>query len=410
MNLKRFDELPKAFDGERLRDLWKPGDGPGDGDVDLVSDGYTRQGGHPTWKIFASDLPEGVQRTGHNPPIRVYLDDKTCYEVVTSGEFSGNLMGRSWPYDFTATGTVRVNRPNRGRPALLENGEVATIRKFRGIYRFSGATDDVVENDGVDTIHPNAMALSGTHTELKTENVETLNPRAAKRQKIDYGLLTKPIDELDEEDLDEMRSKYSKAMDDAHKAHVRAAELHDQFTRAERERAALSKEHERVQKKLQQTMSRLETQHRDNKELEMSLKKNNMDSMITRRMLEKTKKELRELKNAHALLQVSAEEANVGNSGQSTDTQELLAEFCKTLFVGHLSSKAICRAGEHDGGDPAVGMKLLKDTQEVIDAGIDAIRVEMLSKGLETVFENVMSAGQDAGGQECDDASDAHSA
>ena len=51
----------KMFDGERERELWLPVDGPGDSDLDLVKSSLDRVGGHPTWRIYASDIPGGLR-------------------------------------------------------------------------------------------------------------------------------------------------------------------------------------------------------------------------------------------------------------------------------------------------------------------------------------------------------------
>lgn len=133
----------KMFDGERERELWLPGDGPGDSDLDLVKSSVDRVGGHPTWRIYANDIPGGIVEGGQKPPTRVYLDDKACFDIIQSRAFSGHSKGRNWPFDFTQHGGIRATRPNRGRPALLSDGiTIGTCTKPSGTYFFWGADGD----------------------------------------------------------------------------------------------------------------------------------------------------------------------------------------------------------------------------------------------------------------------------
>lgn len=131
----------QAFDGERLRDLWAPGDGSGDPDHDLIHNSHLHAHGHPTWKLFCGELSDG-------PPPRVYLDDKAAYDVLQSGRFSGHQRSRAWPFDFGQHGNIRALRPNRGRPAMIDlpdGGEaIATVVKANssGIYYFYGEEGD----------------------------------------------------------------------------------------------------------------------------------------------------------------------------------------------------------------------------------------------------------------------------
>jgi hypothetical protein len=137
----------QMFDGYVMRDLWSVGDGGGDRDKDLVAASIMRANGHPTWKLYCGELT-----SKHSTPKYVYLDDKACYDVIASGWFTGTTKGEAWPFDFGKHGMIRASRPNRGRPAFIEDkhGEtvVASARKHGGrdpakdLYFFWGAGGD----------------------------------------------------------------------------------------------------------------------------------------------------------------------------------------------------------------------------------------------------------------------------
>lgn len=411
----------QMFDGERLRDVWVPGDGPGDGDVDLVRTGQTRKGGHPTWKIYATDVPEGVESSIEYPPRRVYLDDKACYDLLSSNAFSGNQMGKCWPYDFTQVGKVRATRPNRGRPARLENGEIATSYRPTGAYYFSGEADRPNENEEHDSpperqssLGPDPMFEAQSHVEgapeqegmegvddySNTADIESsTNTHTMRRFQTNSDLLAKPLDSMDEDDLEELQQAYTTAIKEADGAHIQIARLRHQCKKAEHNLLTVSEERDVLQDKLQLTMSRLETKHRDNVELDIAIKRHSHDNLVTKRMLEKAKDELRKLKLPHALPNESGEPSSGEESGRLRQEHRVLNELCKVLYVGHLSSKATLEEINAENSES------LSDTLEpfcriekVVDEGIEAIKDEMENNGLGHILEELAATvSSDAG-------------
>ena len=132
-------------DGKRMRSVWRPGDGDGDGTVHVIERNMTTLKGHPTWRIFIEDIPEPIARGENEPPRYVYLDDATTYVVWKSGQYTNAELKTYWPFDFDHQGNIKTGRPNRGRPAWVA-GDVLQIAKgkLRGknkLYEFSGAPE-----------------------------------------------------------------------------------------------------------------------------------------------------------------------------------------------------------------------------------------------------------------------------
>ncbi|KAF2471839.1 uncharacterized protein BDR25DRAFT_354347 [Lindgomyces ingoldianus] len=130
-------------DGVRPRTLWKPGDGDGDPSSHTVHRSINTLRGHPTWKLFAGDIPLPVQRGSlAEPPHYIYLDDKACYTIFCSKAYNKVELRKYWPWDFDHLGNIKQDRKNRGRPAYLDDShkEFATgpRRTPAGPHTFSG--------------------------------------------------------------------------------------------------------------------------------------------------------------------------------------------------------------------------------------------------------------------------------
>ncbi|KAL1801502.1 hypothetical protein ACET3X_001844 [Alternaria dauci] len=132
-------------DGKRMRVLWMNGHGDGDSNRSFVDRSKTTVRGHPTWKLFAGNVPTPILRGKREPPKYVYLDDRACYAIYSSKFYDKNELKTFWPYDFDNLGNIKANRPNRGRPAYLD-AACTTYAKgsLRGVrtegYEFRGAT------------------------------------------------------------------------------------------------------------------------------------------------------------------------------------------------------------------------------------------------------------------------------
>ena len=101
------------------REVWQPGDGDGSYTTEVFHSGaHTGR-----YRFFQSHIGQIV--VGRNePPKHVVLDDQAAHEIAKSGVYSIKKLSQYWSHDFTAThGTIRVGRPNRGRPAVVPDGE-----------------------------------------------------------------------------------------------------------------------------------------------------------------------------------------------------------------------------------------------------------------------------------------------
>ena len=119
---------PTISDGKCLRQIWRPTDGNGDGDIGVFeSTRYTAQG-HPTWKLYCGDLPASVKGVFCEPPRNVYLDDNACFRIFHFAGYNGAERGRRWRHDFDNKGNVKPHRKNRGRPALDSEGQICELK------------------------------------------------------------------------------------------------------------------------------------------------------------------------------------------------------------------------------------------------------------------------------------------
>jgi hypothetical protein len=161
-------------DGKRLRVLWEPGHGDGDPSPHLAERCINTVKGHPTWKLFCGDIAEPIVRNENEPPRHVYLDDRACYAVLISEQYTKQEMRLFWPFDFDQIGKIRAGRLNRGRPAYVDDScrGYATgpgrERKKAGVYIFSGAADT---NDDV---RPRSGKVKSEEGDIKVEYPSTL--------------------------------------------------------------------------------------------------------------------------------------------------------------------------------------------------------------------------------------------
>ncbi len=135
---------PTMFDGKTQRQIWQPGDGNGDANVDILETAQARNNtrGHPTWRIFNGTVGAFI-RGVKEPPLRCYLDDKAAFNIIRSNAYTNVEKHRYWPFDFAVNGLMRSGRKNRGRPAY-EPGSQNVIastdgQKRTGPYYFYGA-------------------------------------------------------------------------------------------------------------------------------------------------------------------------------------------------------------------------------------------------------------------------------
>ena len=121
-------ENTMVSDGKRMRILWHDGDGNGDSNKAFVMQSKTTVRGHPTWKMYMAKVPRPIIYGRKEPPRYVYLDDKACYAVYNSQTYTAKGLSTFWPYDFDNLGNITASRPNRGRPAYLENSTTVFAR------------------------------------------------------------------------------------------------------------------------------------------------------------------------------------------------------------------------------------------------------------------------------------------
>jgi hypothetical protein len=162
-----------ASDGKRLRVLWEPGHGDGDPNALLTDRCMTTVKGHPTWKLFCGGITDSIVRGENEPPHHVYLDDRACYAVLVSKQYTNQELRVFWPFDFDQTGKIRAGRMNRGRPAYVDDScrEFATGtprgRKV-GMYVFSGAPDTT------DDVRPGSARVKAEEAVIKMESPSTV--------------------------------------------------------------------------------------------------------------------------------------------------------------------------------------------------------------------------------------------
>ena len=121
-------ENTMVSDGKRMRILWGDDDGNGDSNKVFVTRSKTTVRGLPTWKMYMGKVPRPIIYGRRGPLRYVYLDDKACYAVYSSQTYTAKELSTFWPYDFDNLGNIKANRPNRGRPAYLENSTTVFAR------------------------------------------------------------------------------------------------------------------------------------------------------------------------------------------------------------------------------------------------------------------------------------------
>jgi hypothetical protein len=133
-----------VFDGKRMRIQWARGHGEGNSNKSLIDRCKTTVRGHPTWKMYCDDVLGPIILDKNEPPRYVYLDDKTCYTVISCQLYTKKELNRYWPFDFDVQGNIQMKRPNRGRPAYVDDScrKYATgpLRGKVKKYEFSGAS------------------------------------------------------------------------------------------------------------------------------------------------------------------------------------------------------------------------------------------------------------------------------
>lgn len=115
---------PMMWDGKVERAIWRPSDGNGDPNVELFEKSQYLRRGHPTWKLFAGDVPEDIIIGENEPPRYVYLDDKAAYAILNSSAYTNREKQLYWGMDYNNSGRVKRGRPNRGRPAYKDDNQV----------------------------------------------------------------------------------------------------------------------------------------------------------------------------------------------------------------------------------------------------------------------------------------------
>lgn len=140
-----------VFDGKTNREVWQEGDGYGDADALVFERSRGYRTGHPTWKLFMGEVANPIKAGTDEPPHRVYLDDKACHAIITSNFYSTGDLYKYWPYDFGQDGSLRINRPNRGRPAFTDDTQTEfahvelSSMKRNHTYVFRGGSQEAVK-------------------------------------------------------------------------------------------------------------------------------------------------------------------------------------------------------------------------------------------------------------------------
>jgi hypothetical protein len=131
------------FDGKRMRVQWARGHGEGNSNKSLIDRCKNTVRGHPTWKMYCDDVSGHIIPDKNEPPRYVYLDDKACYAVFSCQLYTKKELNRYWPFDFDAQGNIQMKRPNRGRPAYVDDTcreyAIGPLRGKVKKYEFSGA-------------------------------------------------------------------------------------------------------------------------------------------------------------------------------------------------------------------------------------------------------------------------------
>lgn len=133
-------------DGKRMRVLWSKDDGDGDPSPGMLINSKNTARGHPTWTLFCGTVANPIVRGESEPPHYVYLDDRACYAIWSSGVYTKVELAEYWPFDFEHTGRVKTGRPNRGRPAYADEArtKIATTLIRKNIaYEFRGGVEEV---------------------------------------------------------------------------------------------------------------------------------------------------------------------------------------------------------------------------------------------------------------------------
>ncbi|OCL13788.1 hypothetical protein AOQ84DRAFT_385149 [Glonium stellatum] len=112
---------PMMWDGKVERAIWRPSDGNGDPNVELFEKSQYLGRGHPTWKLFAGNVPKSITLGENEPPRYVYLDDKAAYAIFSSSAYTNREKQLYWGMDFNNSGRMKRGRPNRGRPAYKDD-------------------------------------------------------------------------------------------------------------------------------------------------------------------------------------------------------------------------------------------------------------------------------------------------
>jgi hypothetical protein len=118
------DTAFQIHDGKTLRTVWLDGDDNGDPSPTLFERIRYTHDGHPTWKIYCGDAPKRENGILIEPPRFCYLDDAAAHRIANWDGYSKPYKGRCWRFDFGSKGEIRPRRPNRGRPAYVESGEM----------------------------------------------------------------------------------------------------------------------------------------------------------------------------------------------------------------------------------------------------------------------------------------------
>jgi hypothetical protein len=133
------------LDGKCMRSLWADGHGDGDPSSYLVESTIGTMEGHPSWKVFCGNVPEPIVRNKNEPPHYVYLDDRACYAVWMSQQYSNEELTTFWPFDFDNVGRIITGRPNRGRPANFDDSCLdyakGTLRNEYKMSQFYGSPE-----------------------------------------------------------------------------------------------------------------------------------------------------------------------------------------------------------------------------------------------------------------------------
>jgi hypothetical protein len=80
-------------DGKRMRILWLEGGGDGDPNKSSIALWIMSIRGHPTWKLYAGNVPNPIFHRKDEPPQNVYLDDQACYAIYNSRAYSKKDLG-----------------------------------------------------------------------------------------------------------------------------------------------------------------------------------------------------------------------------------------------------------------------------------------------------------------------------